>query len=127
MQVELLRDIIKMALDERHEYGNDPKDWPSKVYIEDYDDCYPIFKEIFVNEQIEEIGNKEGIVKKKKNGFLINDPYGGKDIFTYDEMGLFIDWWEKIDRICPLPNTNEHVKKILQSVSHIVIRQERDI
>lgn len=119
MQVNLFRDIIETALaarDEQERVG------VFSCFVDDYNECYPIFKEIMVNEKIEEIGNEECIIKRSANGFLVNDPHGGSDFFTRDEVALFVDLWEKANLIAPLPNTSEYVKKILDSVTHLIKR-----
>ena len=123
MQVKLFRDIIETALatrDDKERVG------VFSCFVDDYNECYPIFKEILVNENIEEIGNEECGIMRSENGFLVNDPHSDKDFFTRDEVALFVDLWEKADRIAPLPNTSEYVKKILSSVTHLVKREGKD-
>ena len=122
MQVELFREHIETAQAAR---DGTRKGWIFSCFVDDYNACYRIFKEILMNKKIKEIGNEECVIIRSANGFLVNYLYGGKDFFTRDEVAIFIDLWEQADKIAPLPNTNEYVKTILLSVTHLVKRGEK--
>lgn len=120
MQVELLRDIINSAL----EYGNEELSFGFiATYSESYEDCYPLFLAIFDNVFIEEIENDECTIKRSEKGFLVTDCCGKKDIFTYDEIFLYTNFWKKLDQENPRPDGNEHICNILQT-AHCVLKKK---
>lgn len=124
MQIELLRDIINSAL----EWDNEETRFDTfYVFCNDYEDCYPLFIEIFENKKIEEIGNEECTIKRFKDGFLVIDSNGNRDTFTYYEISVYVDFWKKLDQQCPLPDSNAHIRKILQSVSILYVSKEKDV
>ena len=92
MEVHLLRDLLNDALNDPDEKSRIGSFW---VFAEDYDECIPILKKIFFDKEMKEIFSDECNVKRINETFFIEDPYGGKDIFTNDEMELVIHLWEK--------------------------------
>jgi hypothetical protein len=98
MQVESLRDIINEILSYAEEETRVGIFW---CYAADYDACYPIFKDIFTNKKIWTSISGECIIKRCNEGFLVKDPYGGRDVFTNDEVALFLDLWEKAQKAKP--------------------------
>ena len=92
MQTELLRDLLDRALEEPDERTRVGCFW---VFACDYDDCISEFRKIFNNEDLASIDSPECKVTRIKEGFLIEDPYGRKDIYSNDEMSFLIDLWEK--------------------------------
>ena len=98
MEVKLLRSDIDDAMNTADEQVRLGVFW---CHAPHYDGCFPVFKQIFVDEKIEEIRSEECVIKRREKGFLVDDPYGEQDFFTYEEVSLFIDLWEKAQQVVP--------------------------
>lgn len=92
MQVELVRDLINTALEEPDEKTRIGCFW---VYAIDYDEYTPIMKKIFDDPKLNELKSEWFDIKRVGNDFLIHDKYGNVDLFTHDEIKLFIYLWEE--------------------------------
>ncbi|MFH1831789.1 MAG: hypothetical protein ABH827_03210 [bacterium] len=105
MEVKELRADINEALSNPDETTRVGEFW----CIEDeYTDCFPLFKKIFLDKKMEELIDKECIIKRCPEGFLVKDAYGDQEVFTHDEIALFIDLWQKAQKCVPL---HEQYKK----------------
>jgi hypothetical protein len=91
MQVELVRDLINLAINEPRE---ETRIGAFACFSRAYDEYTPILKHIFSNEKIREIKSEEFEIKRMRDFFLIIDCYGGTDFFTKEELSLFIHLWE---------------------------------
>jgi hypothetical protein len=98
VEVRLLRELIDDALNTLDEKSRIESFW---VFAPDYDECLPIFKEIFLNKKMNKIENEECTITKIEHGFLVEDPSGNHDIFTNAEVSLFINLWEKAQKVKP--------------------------
>jgi len=92
MEVKLLKELINDAINEPNEDIREGDFW---CYAPDYDKCIPVLKKIFFDEKIEEIKSAECNIQRINGQFLIEDSYGKKDLFTKEEISLFIALWEK--------------------------------
>jgi len=98
MEVKLLREDINAALAEPNEQYRVNDFW---VYSSHFDDCYLAFKVIYCDEKITKIISEECTITRCESGFFVQDPYGYHDIFTRDEISLFVDLLEKAQKVEP--------------------------
>lgn len=98
MEVKLLRLDINEAIAETNELERVNAFW---VIARHFDDCYLAFKVTYCDEKISKIISEECPITRCENGFFVQDPYGNQDVFTRDEISLFVDLWEKAQEIKP--------------------------
>src|SRR5580692_7099455 len=92
MQVELLRDLINMALAEPSQSTRIGTFW---CYAQDYDDEVPLIKALFFSEGVVSIESDGLILLKTDDEFVIIDHHDESDIFTYQEIQLLIFLWDE--------------------------------
>jgi hypothetical protein len=100
LEVYLLRDLLNLALHDPCEKSRISNFWVCSGG-NGYENCIPLFEFFLAQEEMEWVANEDCKVMRVDGDFLIEDPYGGKDVFTHQEISCLIDLWKEVLKVEP--------------------------